>query len=354
MACTKHPDYTGELPPTVDCASCRKAYAIVHKTDCIHEIAQALGKSQRAVSGYLAGVDRGVRSGPRPSVVPSEQAPQKKPDPGLSRLQDLISGLSPDEQKLLEASIRGHSRQLKVFDHSFSTNHIKFGYYSDPHVGVIQFKEALWMQMLARFKEEGIEIVYCPGDNVEGMSGRPGHVFQLSHVGAEQQLTYASELFAAAPAGMHFFIIDGNHDQWFKQKADIGVVVGKQLQNRNTNVTFLGEWEADVRLAKGVLMKLFHANDGTAYADSYKLQKLIESFTGGQKPSLVLSGHYHKQVAIFRRNVFGFECGTLCGQTEFMRGKKLPAHMGFGIIELWVASRGGIERLRHEFFPFYD
>lgn len=63
---------------------------------------------------------------------------------------------------------------------------------------------------------------------------------------------------------------------------------------------------------------------------------------------------YHKQVAIFRRNVFGFECGTLCGQSQFMRGKKLPAHMGFGIIELWVARKGGIERLRHEFFPFYD
>lgn len=34
--------------------------------------------------------------------------------------------------------------------------------------------------------------------------------------------------------------------------------------------------------------------------------------------------------------------------------KKLPAHMGFGVIELWVSKRGGIERLRHEFFPFYD
>jgi hypothetical protein len=100
-------------------------------------------------------------------------------------------------------------------------------------------------------------------------------------------------------------------------------------------------------------MKLFHGNDGTAYADSYKLQKLIESFEGGKKPNLVLSGHYHKQIAIFRRNVFGFECGTLCGQTKFMRGKKLQAHMGFGIIELWV-NPSGVARLRHEFFPYYD
>jgi hypothetical protein len=111
--------------------------------------------------------------------------------------------------------------------------------------------------------------------------------------------------------------------------------------------------EADVQIAPGVVMKLFHGNDGTAYADSYKMQKLIESFEGGKKPAIILSGHYHKQIAIFRRNVFGFECGTLCGQTRFMRGKKIQAHKGFGIIEVWV-DRNGVARLRHEFFPYYN
>jgi len=100
-------------------------------------------------------------------------------------------------------------------------------------------------------------------------------------------------------------------------------------------------------------MKLYHGNDGSAYAISYKLQKLIESFTGGEKPNIVLSGHYHKAMEMFSRNVFGFECGTLCGQTRWMRGKKIQAHMGFGIIEVWKNGRG-IQRLRHEFFPYYE
>ena len=129
-------------------------------------------------------------------------------------------------------------------------------------------------------------------------------------------------------------------------------MAGKELAHRNPNVHFLGEWEARVQLAPQVEMMLFHSNDGTAYADSYKLQKLIESLEGGDKPAIILSGHYHKQVAVFRRNVFGFECGTLCGQTRFMRGKKIPAHKGFGVIELWCGERG-VERLRHEFLPHY-
>lgn len=271
-----------------------------------------------------------------------------------NKLTELISGLSQGERRAVQKGISGHKPIIKKHDHTFSGNHIKFGYYSDPHVGEKHFSEKLWMRMLAYFKREGIETVYCPGDNLEGMSGRPGHIYELTHIGASAQLKYASSLFAEADKKIHFYITDGNHDQWYKEKGNGGLISGQELEARNPNVTFLGEWEAFVTLGKGVDMLLFHANDGTAYADSYKIQKLIESLEGGKKPNIILSGHYHKQVSIFRRNVFGFECGTLCGQTRFMRGKKLQAHKGFGIIEIWVSPKGGIERLRHEFIPDFD
>lgn len=297
--CRMHPTYRGLKPPQVKCQGCENVY-------------------RNAVREKLA---------------------------------EELARLTPGEGAQILQSLRG--RPTKLHDHEFSGRHIKFGYYADPHVGHSQFSEPLWQIMLKRFKAEGVDRAYCPGDNVEGMSGRPGHIYELSHIGAHAQLAYASDLFGLADR-LQFCIIDGNHDQWFKEKGNAGTVAGEELATRNKNVRFLGEWEADVRLASSVVMRLYHANDGTAYADSYKLQKLIESFTGGLKPNIVLSGHYHKQIAVFRRNVFGFECGTLCGQSQFMRGRKLPAHMGFGIIEIWVAKRGGIERLRHEFFPWYD
>lgn len=136
-------------------------------------------------------------------------------------------------------------------------------------------------------------------------------------------------------------------------KADIGLDIGSLIEASCPNFTCLGEWEADVEIMPGITMKLIHGNDGSAYATSYKLQKLIESFTGGEKPNIVLSGHYHKALYAFIRNVHGFECGTLCGQTRWMRGKKIQAHMGFGIIEVWK-NGNGVQRLRHEFFPYYE
>lgn len=259
--------------------------------------------------------------------------------------------LTEREKALIRKSMQALPPQ-RVRKHHFRGRHIRFGYYGDPHMGEKHFHEDLWRSMIQVFRREGIRHVYGVGDNLEGMSGRPGHIYELSHIGASAQLDYAEQMFNLA-SDLKFHVIDGNHDLWFKEKGNAGLVAGAELGKRCKNVEFLGEMEADVQLAPNVTMKLFHGNDGTAYADSYKMQKLIESFEGGKKPAIILSGHYHKQIAIFRRNVFGFECGTLCGQTRFMRGKKIQAHKGFGIIELWVDSNG-VARLRHEFFPYYN
>ena len=82
-------------------------------------------------------------------------------------------------------------------------------------------------------------------------------------------------------------------------------------------------------------------------------EKLIESFTGGEKPHIVHSGHYHKAMYAFIRNVHGFETGTLCGQSQFMRGKKVPAHKGYWDIEIKY-NRDGIQSIKPEFIPAYD
>lgn len=268
----------------------------------------------------------------------------------MSRFTKALEGLSPSEKKTILKGLRGQGK-VRTFTHSLGDSHFKFGYCSDTHIGHKRFSYELFDRMCTMFKQEGIDTVYHAGDVVEGMSGRQGHVYELEHIGASAQVSAAVKLFSAAP--FTTYAIAGNHDLWYMAKSDIGLRVGDCIANQCANFVMLGDWEADVLVAKNVRLKLFHGNDGTAYADSYKLQKLIESFTGGEKPNIVLSGHYHKAVALFRRNVFGFECGTLCGQTSWMRGKKIQAHMGFGIIEAW-ADKKGITRLRHEFFPFYE
>ncbi len=268
------------------------------------------------------------------------------------KLEELIEKLTPAERKLLEKSLQGSKRVIKTHNHSFSGNCVKFGYFSDPHIGAKEFDWELWERMAKYFKREKIQTIYSPGDIIEGMSNRPGQIYDLEAVGFRAQVNLAAKAIDML-SGMDVFSILGNHDLFFKDKSGVDASVGEALAQRCTNFHYLGDWEANIVLGKNVTMKIFHANDGSAYAISYKLQKLIESLEGGKKPSIILSGHYHKQLAMFTRNVFGFECGTICGQTQWMRGKKIAAHKGFGIIELWIAQQGGIERLRHEFIPSY-
>lgn len=91
-----------------------------------------------------------------------------------------------------------------------------------------------------------------------------------------------------------------------------------------------------------------------SYAISYCLQKLIESFQGGEKPSIVISGHYHKAGVFYPREVHSVLAGCVCDQSRFMRKKKLQAHVGYYIIKLKQHEDGTITEFTATFKPFYD
>jgi len=82
------------------------------------------------------------------------------------------------------------------------------------------------------------------------------------------------------------------------------------------------------------------------------MQKYINSLTGGEKPNVIMQGHFHKSECLFYRNVHAFQGGCVQSQTPFMRRKRTPAMVGFWIVELTI-SETGIERCRGEFFPNY-
>ena len=275
---------------------------------------------------------------------------QDQPD----RLEKMLEkhGLTEAELKaVLKSCDLSESRYVKL---DIPDKHIKIGYFSDPHIGHEKFREDGFDLMTRTFKKEKPDLIICPGDHLEGMSGRPGHIYELTNIGFNEQIKHAAQLYDAL--GLPIFGIDGNHDQWYAKKNNTGVVVGDELEARLGNYTHLGQDEGDLEIAPGMVIKLYHGGDGTAYADSYKIQKLIESFTGGEKPNVVFSGHYHKSLFLARRNVFGFESGTMCGQSRYMRGKKIPAHEGFGLVDLYIPKPGSNEmpRVKHEWVQLVE
>jgi hypothetical protein len=90
-----------------------------------------------------------------------------------------------------------------------------------------------------------------------------------------------------------------------------------------------------------------------SYAISYKLQKYINSISGGQKPNLLFEGHYHKALYMFYRNIHGFESGTLQEQTVFMRKLQTPAMLGYWIIDV-QGKDGNVSKIKPEFIPYFE
>ncbi len=80
----------------------------------------------------------------------------------------------------------------------------------------------------------------------------------------------------------------------------------------------------------------------------------MESFQGGEKPHMMLIGHYHKFSQGFPREVHTVQTGCVCDQTAFLRRQKIRVDVGGTIIAFHQANTGELNRFQVEWFPYYD
>ncbi len=176
--------------------------------------------------------------------------------------------------------------------------------------------------------------------------------------GANAQARYVAERYPKVPGITTYFIGSStcHEGAYFKQN---GLEFGRmpELSERG-DLKYLGMDEVEVVLegARGrATMRLFHPGGGTAYALSYRPQKIVESFGGGDKPNLLVVGHYHKMEYIpALRNVHTIQAGCLEYQSPFMRKLSIEAHRGFWVVLATIEEDGSVTRLRAEAFRFYE
>ncbi len=233
---------------------------------------------------------------------------------------------------------------------SFEGQRIRIGAITDTHLGSLKMPKERIYQAFDEFRKEKVDMITHCGDVTEGMSNRPGHIYELSHLGHENQKNFALEVFGQW-TDTDIFAISGNHDRWFLKSNGANIV--KDIADQLPNFKFLGHDEGDISLKGKATLKLWHGEDGNSYALSYRLQKILESLTGGEKPSAMLCGHTHKFVDIFERHVHCTSVGCMESQTPWMRGKRIAAHVGFAIIDYWV-NDSGICKKTITWYPFYS
>ena len=199
-------------------------------------------------------------------------------------------------------------------------------------------------------EKEGITTVYHTGDVTDGLKMRVGHEYELYEVSADEMRDDVVKNYPRRD-GITTYFITGNHDaSIYKQ---VGFDIGQAIASLRPDMKYLGRDCAVVDLTPNCKLELRHPWDGTAYALSYKMQKMIEAMESDSKPNILAVGHYHKVEYLFYRNVHALQTGCFQGQTPFTRGKGISIHMGGWLVTVRVDKDGTIRSFAPELVPFY-
>ena len=239
------------------------------------------------------------------------------------------------------------SKHVRVWD---GTTEIKFAVIGDTHFG----SKYTQFQHLNDFYDiceaEGIVDVYHVGDLTDGLKMRPGHEYELYVTAADEMVDDVVEKYPKRN-GMVTYFITGNHDASIYKH--VGYDIGKAIEQRRDDMFYLGRDCAVINLTANCTLELRHPWDATAYALSYKPQKMIEAMESDSKPNILAIGHYHKAEYLFYRNVHAIQTGCFQGQTPFTRGKGISVNLGGWIITIKVTTDGTIKSISPQFIPYY-
>lgn len=277
----------------------------------------------------------------------------KKEDPErwekLQTMATMTANFLPSDLKVIIEAGKHKKQEQEIPIRSFEgSSELTFGFMTDTHIGSIYFDEGYFRSAIAEMKQQNCEFICHAGDVTDGLSNRPQHIYELTHIGYAAQKEYAIELLSLWDKP--WYIIDGNHDSYYVQSG--GGYIVKDICSHLKDAHYLGENQGDC-IINDVKFKLWHGLDASAYATSYRLQKLVEAFASGQKPRILLAGHTHKQVYMFERNVHIFSGGGLSKQSKWMLGKRLAQHTGFFVIKL-KTKFGEILSCNSTWYPFYS
>jgi hypothetical protein len=232
------------------------------------------------------------------------------------------------------------------------------GFTADNHLCSKYERMDILNSLFDRFLSLGVADVYQGGNMIDGEARF--NKFDIHKHGVEDQVAYFVEKWPQRDGITTHFVTGDDHEGWYVQREHINIgqkIEDEAIRAGRHDLHHLGYMERDIEFTQpggSSRVRIIHAGGGSSYATSYTSQKYVESLQGGEKPSVVLVGHFHKLDYAYPREVHVIQMGCTEDQTPFMRKKRLQAHLGGGILWLTQNDLGIFTSVKVEFFTFYD
>lgn len=236
---------------------------------------------------------------------------------------------------------------------------VRLGLVADTHLCCKEERLSELHTQYDLFKEEGITTVLHAGNPIDGYVARINgdSVFETTIDGQTQ---YFIDNYPAREGVTTYYITGDDHESWFSPGFNIGKYIEyRAMDQGRTDLKYIGHVEADVEIRTSetgppTILKLQHPGGGSAYARSYTGQRQVEAFEGGEKPAILVQGHYHVSNYMNDRNIHVISMPGFQDQTIFARKKRLRMEIGGAILEFKANPDGGaVTRCRVEFTRYF-
>ena len=210
---------------------------------------------------------------------------------------------------------------------------------SDTHFGNIHQQLHFLNQIYEEAYKRGIKTVLHCGDLVDGnYTNRAEQPRQQFLHGFDEQIGYVVDMYPKVRDITTKFIL-GSHDETHYKNDQ--ATAGFWIPKCRNDMIYLGQDTADLNINK-IKITMDHPGGGSSKAVSYQLQKRIELLESGNKPKILLVGHYHKSYSFVYRNVRGIEVGSCCDLTQFQQKQGLSNAVGAYFLDIYSDRNGNI------------
>lgn len=366
--------------PRLDPALAKEAIRAVREHGSQYKAAKSIGVSRATLQARLmAAQAQGI----------TEDTPDNAHAPDLltairrgpRELADLASRCKLTQGQTLDALLalrdQGHNIQQfgtrweldkrpvqteRVFEYTSRPDHtFLIGISSDQHLGSKYERLDVLNDLYDWFAAEGVDRVLNCGNWIDGEDEKNRH--DLAVHGLEPQIDYLIRHYPVREGLKTYAVWGEDHEGWFarRESIDIGRFVERKMHDAGREDWIdLGFMEGAIALTNAETGKtsnalVMHPGGGTAYALSYRPQKLVESLQGGEKPAVIFIGHYHKISLNLIRSVWAIQAGCSQDQTPFMRKIPTEPHIGGWIVKLTQDPQtGAITGCRGEARQFFN